>query len=515
MATTFIFEELDDKTRDYLTAVRDNEGAGSPGVFATTSDSLPGCGCIAGPIVIAATLLFTLTTWIDVIYNDPLGVACLQTAGLLLGGWLLTAKFRGRGGRNAGNWVYVDPLHLYEAYREQVTVTPIDEVADASYTHNYDSNGNYQNSVINIVLGGNGFAAVTINSENRAEQMVTYLNYLAWARGPDGGDRADLAPADLGGLARYVVRNGDEPKDAENNINLSLIELDIPEVPEEPAREGRATPAFLPYVFMFVFAVLCFLVMGFVINPVVRDDAIYDAVMKDNTSPPMTEPRFLRAYLTDPRNKLHRAQVVERLGRFYTPAMDHVVRHGTDKRLAQGMADVLGGLSKAEQPVVSLRITETKSPAGAGDRGARESKLRTEFADGLVGAFAAQPWGQPIQLPPGMTAKETLPPIGHQLIAFVEPPDDDKPVHFDVGYAFEPTGNDAYQLRATVTLRSSIEDKDGATSQFTLPSTYTAAQADQAVTELKNELIRRMVGAQGGVGQPGFGIQPGPAGINP
>ena len=74
---------------------------------------------------------------------------------------------------------------------------------------------------------------VTLKNESRAEQMVTFLNYLAWARGPDGGERADLEPADLGALAKYVVRNGDEPKDAENNINLNLVELDITEVPEE------------------------------------------------------------------------------------------------------------------------------------------------------------------------------------------------------------------------------------------------------------------------------------------
>src|SRR5215210_3744558 len=95
MATTFNFEELDEATHDYLVAVRDAEGAGSPGVFVATKDALPGCGCIAGPIVIAVTLAATLTTWAGVIYDDPVGVALLQTAGLLLGGWLLVAGFRG------------------------------------------------------------------------------------------------------------------------------------------------------------------------------------------------------------------------------------------------------------------------------------------------------------------------------------------------------------------------------------------------------------------------------------
>ena len=60
MSTTFNFEELDSATREYLTAVRDSEGRGTPGVFAATSDALPGCGCVLGPIVILATLGLTL-----------------------------------------------------------------------------------------------------------------------------------------------------------------------------------------------------------------------------------------------------------------------------------------------------------------------------------------------------------------------------------------------------------------------------------------------------------------------
>ena len=258
MSTTFKFEELDETSRDYLVAVRDCGGRGAPGVFAETKDALPGCGLIAGPLVIIFTLLLTLTTWapewLPNIYADPVGLALFQTGGLLLGGWLLAAGFRGSKGNNkvAGTWVYIDPLFLYEAYREQITVTPIEEVVEASFTHNYN-NGAYQNSVISISMGGNRVTTVTLVNEKRAEQMVVYLNYLAWARGPDGGERANLAPASLGGLAKYVAKNDNEPLDAENNINLNLIELDITEVPEGPTREGRAMPSVIPYIVLLLF----------------------------------------------------------------------------------------------------------------------------------------------------------------------------------------------------------------------------------------------------------------------
>ena len=511
MSTTFIFEELDDRTREYLTAVRDSEGVGSPGVFVHTTDQLPGCGCVAGPIIIITTLLLTLTTWLGIIYNDPIGVAFLQTAGLLVGSWLLFAKFRGRGGKNAGTWVYVDPLNLYEAYREQVTVTPVDGVVDANYTHNYDSNGNYQNSVVNVLLGGRRSASVTLKHESRAEHMVTYLNYLAWARSPEGGERGEIEPADLGGLARYVAKNGDEPKDAEGNVNLRIIELDITEVPDAPAREGGSMPSFLPYVFIFFGSVVCFFFMGFVINPVVRDDALYDLVTKE-TSPPSIEPRFLRTYLVDSRNTLHRKQVIEKLGRFYDPAVAHVQRNAADRRLGQGMADVLKGLSSADQPVVSLRITETRSPAGKADsKGTRENTLRTQFADGVNTTFAAQSWGHPIQLPPGFVATETLPPIGYQLIAFVEPPDDAKAVHFDVAYAVEDVGNGQFQVVVNVTLRANIEDPAEVSGQFKVPGSFTAADLDGAgLNRIKDELIRNLIGPPGAIGVPGMGIVPQP-----
>ncbi|MDY3551126.1 hypothetical protein R5W24_000200 [Gemmata sp. JC717] len=512
MATTFIFEELDEATREYLTAVRDNEGVGSPGVFASTSDSLPGCGCIVGPLIIGATLLFTLMPWLGIILHEPLGVACLQTGGILLGGWLLMARFRTRGGSNAGTWVYADPLHLYEAFREQVTVTPIDDVSDASYTHNYDSNGNYQNSVISIAYGKRGLTTVTLTNEARSEYLVTYLNYLAWARGPDGGERGELPPADLGGLARYVVRNGDEPKDAENNINLSLIELDITEVPEEPEREGRAAPPLLPYVFMFVGALLCFFVMGVIVNPVVRDNTIFDTVMKDNPPPSMTEPRFLRAYLTDPRNKLHRDAVTRRLAQFYAPAITHVETRAENKLLGRGMAEMLKGLGTAEQPVVSLRVSETATPPGAGAKEGREERIRTEFANAVNTAFANESWGKAIQPPPGevFTPESQPPPIGHQLIAFVEPPDPDangnpKPVHFDIAYALKDAGNGLFTIVVNVTLKADVTQDDVGRGQFTLPGTYGLTDFEtRAVPAIRDTLIRQMIGPPGNPGIPGM-----------
>lgn len=495
MATTFNFEELDEATRDYLIAVRDAEGLGSPGVFVNTSDSLPGCGCIAGPIVIIATLLATLTTWFGIIYDDPVGVALLQTGGLLLGGWLLMAKFRGgqRSNKVAGTWVYVDPLFLYEAYREKVTLTPIEEVAEAHYTHNYN-NGNYQNSVVNIDMGGRSAYAITIQNEARAEQMVVYLNYLAWARGSDGGDRANLPPATLGGLAKYVAKNDHEPLDAESNINLNLIELDITEVPEEPTRAGRATPAFFPYLVMIGFAGLCFLVMAFVVNPPLRDDAIFNAVMK------APEPRMLRAYLVDTRNTAHRDQVTQRLSQFYDDPIMHVKSKGGDERLRDGMAAVLASVRTADQPVVSIRVTEKGAPAGRADaKGSREGEIRTQFVNTINNEFSRQlPWGGPIPPPPGMTWSEQPPPVGQQLLAFIEAPEDAANVHFDVKYTIEPGDFGAAKIVADVEIRSSIEDAKPVGASTVTVTGVTASELENPsvlAKRLSDALSKAMIGS--------------------
>ena len=145
--------------------------------------------------------------------------------------------------------------------------------------------------------------------------MVVYLNYLAWARG-EGGERAALPPASLGGLAKYVAKHDAEPKDAEGNINLNLVELDITEVPEAPTREGRAMPSILPYVFIILAGFGIFFVMSRFINPPLRDDAIYEAVNKEPR-----EPWFLRLYLMDERNTRHRDEIFQQLGKEYDKAI--------------------------------------------------------------------------------------------------------------------------------------------------------------------------------------------------
>lgn len=501
MSQKFIFEELDDSTHDYLMAVRDAEGSGAPGVFAPTKSSLAGCGCIAGPIIILATLLFTLTSWINVIYDDPVRVALLQTAGLVLGGWLLIAAIRSkatsRSPKIAGHWVYVDPLHMYEANREQITITRIDDAVEANFTHNYN-NGNYQNSVIRILLGGNSVKQVTLNKENRAEQMVVFLNYLAWARG-EGGDRATLPPASLGGLAKYVSKNDAEPKDAEGNINLNLVELDITEVPEEPTREGRAMPAFLPYIGILVGGLAIFGFMAKLVNPPLRDDAIYSAITKHQST---IEPRFLRAYLMDERNTRHREEAQKLLSGFYSTPINHIEAKADNPLLKQGMIKVLESLRTADQPIVSLRVKEHFDEKPSGKTGAeqRQKKLQEILVGGSAGGGGIMDElariSPPVQPPPGAVFTETPPPVGHQLIAFVEAPEDAANAHFEVVYNLVPGGAaNRYVVEVTVTIRTEVEGQPVATSTLAVNGLFTLEQLEgDGMNAVRDRIVEAIIG---------------------
>jgi hypothetical protein len=498
MASTFALEELDDATREYLIEVRDREGRGCPGVYAPVKNPWPVVGCIVGPIIIIITLCATFFS--DVILDDPGGVALLQTAGLLLGGWMVVAAFRvwtRKGSKKvAGRWVYADPLFLYEAKGEQVRVTDVTEVIEAQYTHNYN-NGAYQNSVVRLLLPGNHIASVNLHHEQRAESMVVYYNYLAWARGPDGGERANLPPATLGGLAKYVAKNDNEPLDAEGNVDLSRVELDVDEIPEEPRREGRAVPNVIPYAVILLAGVACWFVMKEVNTPY-RDDEIYAAVTREPV-----EPRFLRAYLIDPRNTRHREQVYNKLEGFYVGPnanpVGNIRNSNGDPTLKEGMAQLLDSLKRADQPIVSIRVRETKSPPGQ-DGGAsdRAKKVQTGFADKVLEVFRG--WHPPVTAPGGMVFKEPPPPVGEQLIAFVEAPEDAKAAHIEIDYEFVPDGT-RYSLRWTATFRTKVDEDPVASRTLSETRAYTADQADSAVTDLKDSIVRAMLGAGG---PPGF-----------
>jgi hypothetical protein len=492
MSQTINFPDLDDATREYLLQVREHEGRGSPGVFAPVSSSLAGCGCILGPIITISVVAYTLFS--DVLLKDPTKVAMLQTAAIMLGGWLVIAAFRIWSGKNspkrAGNWVYGDPQFLYEANGEEVKITPVDDVLEAQFTHNYN-NGAYQNSVVKLRTPSNAIVSAQVNHEQRAEQMVVFYNYLAWARGPEGGDRAELEPAVLGGLAKYVAKNDNEPLDAAGNINLNMIELDIGEIPAEPRREGGAGMNPLPYVLLLVAGVATFFVMRSVINIPMRDDRIFKLVT--TTTTPL-EPHMLRKYLNDTRNKKHRDDITKRLSALYDPLVQHVSTKAQDPSLRAGMLEVIEEVRKPAPPYVSIRVTEAVSPPGGDSGKAERVESVRKYIVEQAGEQFKPLYGQLRPTEPGATfVPPEPPPVGLQVMEFVEADEKSNP-HFDITYQFEPGSGGQYKVRYTVTIRTKIEAEGVASKTFALTQQYTAADASSAATALGRQVVADMIG---------------------
>lgn len=490
--TTFLLEELDDATRSYLIEVRDRQGSGMPGVFSPVAHPW-GCGCGCGSIIIGLTLVLTLTTMMGVIYNDPDRVALLQTAGLLVGGWLVFSWYRGRGKRGdratAGNWVYVDPLHLYQARAEQVLITPIADVAGATCNHIEDNNGKYQKSSVTLSWPGGSKYTLFVSDQVRAEQLITFINYVAWARGPEGGTRASLPPGDLGALGSAVARTEQEPHDADGNPAPSLTGVDVRTVPDAPHREKRSVPRVLPYIVLILAGAACFMLMR-EINIPLRDNATYDAVVEIPQ-----EPFKLRIYLLDQRNTRHRAEVYTLLERFYTrKAIGWVRANGQDPELREGMAQVLDSLKRADLEVVSIRVKEVKSPAGAeGGAARREEAIRQGIGDKSRAALSAiEP---KVTYPPNLKPPDPQHPVGEQLIAFVAMPEGAPAPHFDIAYRFEPAANGQYDLYCTVTVRTDVAANPVASKDL-LIGRYPAGVVDiDAVNTLILRVVRDLIGS--------------------
>src|SRR3954464_737476 len=99
MTETYHLEELDRETRDYLAHARERLGRGLPGLYVGQTDAMPLLGIVLGFAVIIATVLMTMPPT-----APPAKEAMLQTAGLMLGGWLILAAFRAWAAARSGRY---------------------------------------------------------------------------------------------------------------------------------------------------------------------------------------------------------------------------------------------------------------------------------------------------------------------------------------------------------------------------------------------------------------------------
>ena len=121
------FEELDDKTRNYLHDVRTRKGRGTPGIFIATSSVRPLLALMIGPTIALVVISVAHSST-----KDPLAIAMLQTAGVLIGAWSITYALRrwgaGRSKVFGGRFCFFDPLNAYDVSGETVSVVSLQSV---------------------------------------------------------------------------------------------------------------------------------------------------------------------------------------------------------------------------------------------------------------------------------------------------------------------------------------------------------------------------------------------------
>jgi hypothetical protein len=446
MSDKYRFEELDRETRDYLLLVREREGKGLPGIYVGKSDSLPVVGIVLGFVVLLATVLMTVPPT-----DPPAKEAMLQTAGVLLGGWMIIAAFRvwasGKSGRYAGQFVYADPDCLYEASGSGIEVTELCELRDAKAVQNFNE-GKYQNTSITLTLGRDR-KRIQVNSEERGRRLTVYLNAVAYMRdgGEDGKDESlrKLSPEAMGAVARQVAATGEFP------TNPSRVETESPVRVPQPRRDGRASSGVLGMALIVLIGAGLFL--GFLaMNYPFRDEAVF-ARIKD--LPDKEQPPALRFYLDNEKFTAHRDEAKQLLAARYEAGVAANI-NGADPDLKRGLAEIVRGLKDKPTGVLSFRAIEEVAP--------KLMEVGTASRQKAVAEKLADKWGST---------------IGDELVVFAALEDGELPANIDLRWKFNERADADY----TIVFRTSPDAEPLVSKSGTIPSQPDANRTTESLAE--------------------------------
>jgi hypothetical protein len=454
MAQRFEAEELDNESLEYLRTAYRTEGEGMPGVYLDAREAklpaawLPVTGLVVGLVLIGLTLLVTMV-WLAL--DDPINVAMLQTAGLLLGGWMVLAWVRTllerRRADYIGHFKYADSQYLWHGAGRGVWVTPLGQLEEATVSDNYANEGQYTGSTVNIRLG-DGLIGLETRTGSKAVEVAAFLNALP--------DRRNLPALERGYRARAVadraVRNyGSEVLD---QLRAVLSEQEVMDA--LPADEGegdaytgeravtaipephktRTALGWWRYGVVLIVGVLLFF-GSWKVSAVLRDDAFFDYVKSKR-------PPELRAYLIDGRNTRHREEAQKLLDRFHEQAAERIAKGPGNAELKKGLADIVGALKKDTHPVITLAFKAAPDSA-KGDFPAEQVKPRQKAAARALAQHLANV-------------------VGPDMAAFGEAPEGKAMMEIAYKLTAPAAGAALYRMEWTVTLRA--EPGEGAGSVY-------------------------------------------------
>jgi hypothetical protein len=429
-------------------------------MYSGESTYLPLVGLIVGFVVMVTTLILTFPPT-----EQPTREAMLQTAGLMLGGWMVVAALRvwvsGKSGKYAGHFVYTDADYLYEANGSVVEITDLYDLREARAVQNFNE-GNYQNTAITLKVGKER-KTFQVHDEERGRRMTVFLNAVSYMRdgGEDGRDEElrKLSPEVMGSVAKQVARTGEFPS------RLGADDLEVTRVPR-PKREGRRSTGILAIAVLLVVGALVFITFR-AINGPLRDAAVFARV---KGLPAKDQPPALRLYLANADFKANRREAQQMLDTYYDRAVQNNVQ-GTDPQMQKGLADVILALKTKAQPVVSLITSEDQAPPG--------QELASQSREESVRKTLADKWGST---------------IGDELVVFAAPEDPDKPGAVDkaskgmvdLRWKFTPEGHIEYRIE----FRTSPDEAPVGEKTGTVQSAGDPTQtADKLATQILAETL--------------------------
>jgi len=307
---TFIFEELDEPSKDYLLAIGRNKGDGFPGVY--IYNYIFGGSYLLTGIVFLGGIPFV--NFADT-FAEPKAQAMLQTALFLLGGWFVMLWFRRKGyfstASNLNSFIFVDEKYYWNWSYYSVDVINIENIKffecvrnDANQT--YDFHLESDHGLVKM--------AISKRDEESASKLYSLLSYkYEKNKKLNDGHFPERKWKWL-----YVLTFGDpkhlKPVDGDDGFVLdeAFKDLSVECVPD-PFKARNENVRILTYG-------ISILVLGFVffsffqINIIVRDDQIWESIQTINSDEKVY---WLRIYLRDNRNTRHRDVAVKQLGLKY------------------------------------------------------------------------------------------------------------------------------------------------------------------------------------------------------
>jgi len=279
-SNTFIFEELDQPSKDYLLAIGKNKGDGFPGFYTYKPNSW-WAFLVAGVVFLGG---IPVINFVDT-FAEPKAQAMLQTALFLVGGWLMILSFR-RGGffSNASDlcsFFYVDGKYYWNWNHYSVDVVNIENIKSFDYSLNeqfktYDFKVDCIHRVIQI----------SVLNEELATKLYSLFFYIS----------------------KQEKNFDDDFLVDETFKNIS------PDGVPDPFKARNEKVRVLNYGFSFLFLGLAFYLF-LQINIVFRDQQVWESIQTINSDEKVY---WLRIYLRDPRNIRHRDEAFKQLGDKYT-----------------------------------------------------------------------------------------------------------------------------------------------------------------------------------------------------